>query len=118
MIRAAAYINEHIEADLSLDNLADQLFVSKFHLSRLFKQYMHITCHQYITEHRLIAARRLINEGYSMAEVCKRCGYTNYSTFYRAFMKIYGISPRAWGEGENGSLVGTSTEPPGGDEKR
>ncbi len=112
VIRAATYINEHIEADLSLDNLADQLFVSKFYLSRLFKQYMHITCHQYITEHRMIAARRLINEGYPMGEVYKRCGYSNYATFYRAFVKVYGSSPRAWGEEENGSLTGISTEPP------
>lgn len=110
VIRAATYINEHIETDLSLDSLADRLFVSKYHLSRLFKQYMHITCHQYITEHRLIAARRLMNEGYPLREVCKRCGYSNYSTFYRAFERYYGMSPRDFGKEENGSLTGISTE--------
>ena len=105
VVQAATYINAHIETDLSLDSLADRLFVSKFHLSRLFKQYMHITCHQYIMERRLIAARRLINEGHPLREVCKRCGYSNYSAFYRAFRGYYGISPRDFGRDENGSLA-------------
>lgn len=110
VIRAAAYINAHIETNLSLDNLADRLFVSKYHLSRQFKEYMHVTCHQYITERRLIAARRLINEGYPLQEVYKRCGYSNYSTFYRAFERYYGMSPRDFRKDETGSLVAVSTE--------
>jgi AraC-like DNA-binding protein len=36
----------------------------------------------------------LINEGETMESVATKCGFTDYSTFYKAFKKEYGISPR------------------------
>ena len=100
VLQTAKYINENIASDLSLDVLVDRLFISKYHLSRLFRQYMNISPHQYITEHRLVAARHIINEGVSLREVAKRCGFANYSTFYRAFEKFYGCSPRDFSQWE------------------
>lgn len=101
VMRAAKYINDHITQDLSLDALAEQLFISKYHLSRLFRQYMKISIHQYITQHRLIMARRMINEGKPLQEVGLQCGFANYSTFYRAFEKYFGCSPRDFAKWES-----------------
>ena len=88
-----AYIDENLHRELTLDAIADRFFFSKFYLSRLFKRCMNMTPHAYITERRLLLAKQLLAEGILPTEVCKRCGYTDYSVFYRSFKKFYGIAP-------------------------
>ena len=89
----AVFIDENLHRDLTLDTIADQFFFSKFYLSRLFKRHMNMTPHAYITERRLLLAKQLLYEGLPPTEVSKRCGYTDYSVFYRSFKKFYGIAP-------------------------
>ena len=88
-----AYIDENIHRELTLDTIADHFFFSKFYLSHLFKRHMNMTPHAYITERRLLLAKQLLAEGTPPTEVFKRCGYTDYSVFYRSFKKFYGIAP-------------------------
>lgn len=89
----AAFIDENLHRDLTLDSIADQFFFSKFYLSRLFKRHMNMTPHAYITERRLLLAKQLLYEGIPPTEVYKRCGYTDYSVFFRSFKKFYGTAP-------------------------
>ena len=89
----AAFIDENLHRDLTLDSIADQFFFSKFYLSRLFKRHMNMTPHAYITERRLILAKQLLYEGIPPTEVYKRCGYSDYSVFFRSFKKFYGTPP-------------------------
>ena len=88
-----AYIDENLHRDLTLDAIADRFFFSKFYLSRLFKRYMNMTPHAYITERRLLLSKQLLAEGIPPTDVFKRCGWTDYSVFYRSFKKFYGIAP-------------------------
>lgn len=93
-----SYINENLQGDLSLDMIAERFFVSKFHLERIFKKQMSITVHNYIVQRRLTLARQKIYDGGSPTKIYKTCGFSNYTTFYRAFQKMYGLTPRQFSE--------------------
>lgn len=88
------YINSNIDKDLSIDTLAAKFKVSRFSLSRYFKSKTGNPLHNYIIKRRLILAKELIGEGYSMKTVSEKCGFKDYSTFVRGFKKEYNISPR------------------------
>jgi AraC-like DNA-binding protein len=96
MEKVVSYINQNIQSKLSLDLLADQMYVSKFHLMRLFRKHMGTTVHRYIIQRRLLLSKRLMLEGIAPSRVYTRCGYTNYSSFYRAFVDVYGESPASF----------------------
>ena len=89
-----AFINEHLTRDLTLDYLADRFFISKFYLSRVFKKHMNVTPHSYISQRRLFLAKQLLYDGLAPTEVYRRCGYSDYSSFFRAFKEKYGFSPK------------------------
>lgn len=89
-----AYIEDHLEEDLSLDVLAKNFFVSKYHIAHIFKENLGMSVHQYITKKRLILCREAIRGNMSITEACQTFGFGDYSSFYRAFKKEYGMSPR------------------------
>ena len=88
------YIEEHIEEDLSLETLAKKFFVSKYHIAHVFKDNIGLSIHQYITKKRLNHCRDAISGKMSIAEAYHLYGFGDYSSFYRAFKKEYGISPK------------------------
>ena len=87
------YINSILENDLSIDTIASEFFISKYYLMRKFKNQIGSSIHNYVVQKRLILARSLISDGLSMSSVCSRCGFNDYSSFVRAFKKVYGVSP-------------------------
>jgi len=88
------YIEEHIEEDLSLEKLADEFFVSKYHIAHVFKDNTGLSIHQYITKKRLGLCREAILGKMNISEAYQMFGFGDYSSFYRAFKKEYGISPK------------------------
>ena len=94
--RILSYIGEHYSEDLSLDFLANEFFISKYHLSREFSRVVGTSVHRYIVQKRLIMARQMMAAGTSTSEVCQLCGFGDYSNFYRAFTGEYQISPRKY----------------------
>lgn len=90
----AEYIEEHIEDDLSLDTLAKKFFVSKYHIAHVFKDNLGISIHQFITKKRLSLCKEAISCNMSITEAYRTFGFGDYSSFYRAFKKEYGISPK------------------------
>lgn len=100
----ANYINEHLTQALPLDNIAETFFVSKYHLERIFKKHMSITLHNYIIQRRLTLARQKLYDGAAPTAVYKLCGFSSYSTFYRAFQKLYGISPQQFSKHTRGIM--------------
>ncbi|MBQ1211054.1 MAG: helix-turn-helix domain-containing protein [Clostridia bacterium] len=88
------YIDEHYSEDLSLENLAGRFYVSKYHLSHAFSREVGTGLYRYILLKRLLTAHRLLGEGVPAGEVCSRCGFRDYTNFYRAFKAEYGVSPR------------------------
>lgn len=96
--RVIAYINENYQEPLSLDLLAERFFVSKYHLSHEFTKQMGTGIYQYIQKKRLLIARQLMLEGQKPTEVYAPCGFGDYAAFFRAFKKVYGMSPRVYAQ--------------------
>ncbi len=88
-----AYVNNHINENLSLDDLCQHFFISKTQLGRLFYNATGSTVWDYILVKRLIEARRLILAGIPITHAAQTCGFRDYSAFYRAYLKRYKISP-------------------------
>ncbi|SHK13423.1 AraC family transcriptional regulator [Hespellia stercorisuis] len=89
------YISDHLTDSLNIDTLADQFFISKFYMMRLFKSETGYTINNYINYKRLLLARELIVQGVPLTQVCFDCGFKNYSTFSRAYKSEFGSAPRA-----------------------
>ena len=95
------YINEHLGEDLSLDLLANEFFVSKHHLCRSFKICTGFTVNRYITYRRIMLTKELHRNGKSLSEASSEAGFSDYSNFYRAYVKETGYSPTAGMGGTN-----------------
>ncbi len=89
-----SYINEHYSEDLTLDDLANRFFMSKYHLSREFGRLVGTSVHRYIVQKRLVMAKQMMQDGSPATEVYPHCGFGDYSNFYRAFKAEYQITPR------------------------
>lgn len=91
--QALSYINENFRETLTVEQLAEQVYLSRYHFMRLFKAQTGSTVHAYIRQKRLMCAARLIREGVSAAKAAADSGFSDYSTFHRAFRETFGISP-------------------------
>ena len=91
--RVLSYINENLTGELSVEKLAEQVYLSRYHFMRLFKEQTGSTVHSYIRQKRLLHAARLIREGMSASRAAAESGFGDYSAFHRAFRESFGMSP-------------------------
>lgn len=96
------YINEHFTEPICLDEICGQFFISKFYLTRKFKEYTNATLYDYILSKRIGLARRLIRQGVTAAIVSEQCGFSDYSNFYKAFTAKTGMPPARFKSLKNG----------------
>lgn len=90
------YINSHLSEDLKAEKIADEFFISKYYLQHIFKKYTNVSLYDYIISKRIIYSKTLIRHGKSMTDTCFMCGFKDYSTFYKAFLKKTGINPKTF----------------------
>ncbi len=88
-----AYINAHLYEDLTVSKICDACFLSKAQLNRLFKYATGTSVWKYISTKRLLQAKTLISAGERPTTVCSLCGFSDYSSFYRAYRAKFGNSP-------------------------
>lgn len=88
------WMAEHITEDFSLDRLAAQAGLSKFHFARLFKGALGVSPSRYHINLRINLARRLLRETKkSVVDVALEVGYANPSHFAQLFRRETGLSP-------------------------
>lgn len=90
------YINENIGNKLDLNMLSSEFFISKYHLIRKFKKYTHSTVYDYIISKRIIYAKKLMREGINATDSCRKSGFTDYSNFYKSFLRKAYITPKQY----------------------
>ncbi|MDR2044854.1 MAG: AraC family transcriptional regulator [Clostridium sp.] len=88
-----AYIDEHISEPILVEDLAEQVHMSKYHFLRKFKEWTGVTAHAFVIHKRLIKAREAIREGRSITQAYQCAGFSDYSSFLRNFKKAYGVPP-------------------------
>lgn len=93
MVDLIRYVGEHLTEELTIEELAEHFFISKFHMMRQFKEETGYTIHQYITEKRILLAKKLIASGMSATQACYESGFKDYSTFARAYRRRLQKSP-------------------------
>lgn len=87
------YINRNLSENLSIDQLSNRFFFSKYHMMRKFKNETGYTIHNYITSKRLLMARSLISQGMPVMKAAQASGFHDYTTFVRAYKKQFGKAP-------------------------
>ena len=87
------YIDGHIQEEITVEALAEQFFLSKYHMMRLFRENTGVTIHSYIVDRRLMTAKDMISRGLGATEACYKAGFNSYCTFCRAYNKRFGMSP-------------------------
>lgn len=88
------YIDEHLDENISLEKLAEQARLSKYHFHRLFRQTVGEPVSQYIRKRRMAgAAKDLAETDRPIMEIALNCQYASQEAFSRAFQRIYALTP-------------------------
>lgn len=94
--RIMEYVETNYSREIVIGEMAKEFYVSASTISHLFKQKLGISFYRFVTQRRLIEAKKLIEKDFHLEDVALRVGFEDYSGFYRAFKKEYGISPRQY----------------------
>ena len=99
LTRVQRYITGHISEELTIESLSRLFSYHPNYFIRLFRRETGYTPYQYIVQQRMQYAVTQLNLGLPNDEVCYACGYTDSSTFTRAFRKYYGVAPQKYRKG-------------------
>lgn len=91
--KVISYINKHLQEPISLDSVADEFFLNKDYLNRLFREHTHATIGHYISVQKANLAQNMLEEGESVSKVQEKLGFSSYSYFFKFFKKMTGVSP-------------------------
>ena len=90
------FIETHLSEELSAKRIAAHFLVSESSINQLFSKQISLSLYRYITQRRLIEAKNLISSQTPLKKLPELCGFSDYSVFYKAFTKQYGISPKEY----------------------
>jgi AraC family transcriptional regulator len=91
-----AYIEEHLDADLTLAQLAAIAHRGAYHFARQFKAATGMPPHQYVIARRVAWAQQLLHpdRDLALAEIAARVGFVDQSHFTHHFKRVVGVTPR------------------------
>ncbi len=88
-----AYLETHLGEPITLADTAKHFWVSESKISQTFRQKLGVSFYRCVTQRRLVAAKALILQNVPLNEVHEQVGFADYSAFFRAFKREYGIAP-------------------------
>lgn len=87
------YLDDHFRENISLEQLSSIANLSPFYLVRVFSKQVGLPPYAYLTQKRIMTARKLLRFGLSIADVALETGFTDQSHFHRHFKRVMGITP-------------------------
>ncbi|MDJ0633438.1 MAG: AraC family transcriptional regulator [Xenococcaceae cyanobacterium MO_188.B29] len=91
------YIDTHLAQNIKLTDLARLLDMSQFYFSRLFKQSIGITPHQYVSQQRVERAKQLLKKTDRLiVDIALECGFNSHSHLSKQFRQFTGMTPKAY----------------------
>ena len=104
--RAKSYMNANFYKSISLDDISDYLKVSKFYISRIFKDETNMSLFEYLNDYRMQIALQLLREGrLYISEIAANTGFSDRKYFSKVFKKFYGKSPTQYISSQNASSM-------------
>lgn len=95
----ATYVHDHLSEDISVDQMAKDLFMSRSHLSTKFKQESGMTLSAYIQHQKIKKAKEYLkNSGRSILEISTFLGFSSQGYFQNVFKKLVGMTPKEYRE--------------------
>lgn len=90
-----SYIDNNLFEKITLKAISENLFISEKCICENIKKISGLTFHELISEKRFLEARNLIyTTDEPLNKIAERCGFDTYSTFYRGYLKYFGITPK------------------------
>jgi transcriptional regulator GlxA family with amidase domain len=96
VMAAKQFMDKHYAESISIDDLAREASLSKFHFQRLFKEKYGLTPIRYLQFLRIDQAKKLLRKGYPVTVVCGEVGFDSVPTFSKLFKTITGKMPSAY----------------------
>jgi len=94
---ALKYIRENYHKNLTLENVAQQIYISPYYLSHMFREELGITFVEYLTMVRMEEAKRLLADpALSVVAIASQVGYEDASYFSKVFKRYVGMSPNRY----------------------
>lgn len=97
LVQVLEYIDEHLDQEIKLADLAALLGMSQFHFSHLFKQSIGTAPYQYLLQQRIERAKQLLKQSdQSIVDIAFLCGFSSHSHLSKQFRQVTGITPTAY----------------------
>ena len=91
------YINDNLDKGIKLKDLASEINISQYYFSRLFRESIGISPHQYIIKQRVEKAKMLlVNTQLPLADLALQCGFSSQSQMTTHFRKLVGTTPKKY----------------------
>ncbi len=95
--KIVCYINDNFDKPLTLSTLADEFFVSKEYIARLFRKHLNTSSSRFISSVKIGHAKQMIAEHQvALSQIAESLGFNDYFYFSKVFKKVEGISPEAY----------------------
>jgi AraC family transcriptional regulator len=95
LVRAVEYIRDQLNTDLTVSEIAQVVYMSPYHFTRLFKASTGQTPHQYVVDARVKKAKELLTTGkFTISEVAHQVGFVDQSHLTRHFKRVFGLPPK------------------------